>query len=64
MFKESLYAGIGYEYRIKSNLRAYAYANYVFTFTNYFRLDSFNSVNGFKESAMTQGVELIVGIGL
>ncbi len=64
MFKESVYAGIGYEYRIKSNLRAYAYANYVFTFTNYFRLDSFNSVSGLKESAITQGVELIVGIGL
>ena len=64
MFKESVYGGIGYEYKIKPNLRAYVYANYVFTFTNFFNPNLLNSINQQKESAITQSVELIVGIGL
>lgn len=64
MFKESVYGGIGYEYMIKPNLRAYVYANYVFTFTNFFNPNLFNSINQQKERAITQSVELIVGIGL
>lgn len=64
MFKESVYGGIGYEYMIKPNLRAYIYANYVLTFTNFFNPNLFNSINQQKEQAITQSVELIVGIGL
>lgn len=64
MFKESGFGGIGYEYKINPNLRAYVYANYVLTFTNFFAPNSMNSVNLQKESAISQGVELLVGIGL
>ena len=64
MFKESAYGGIGYEFKINPNLRAYIYANYVLTFTNFFAPNSINRVNLQKESALSQGVELLVGIGL
>ena len=64
MFKESAYGGIGYEFKINPNLRAYVYANYVLTFTNFFAPNSSNRVNLEKESALSQGIELLVGIGL
>jgi len=64
MFKESAFGGIGYEFKINPNLRAYVYANYVMTFTNFFAPNSLNSVNLQKESAISQGIELLVGIGL
>ncbi|HNY62445.1 MAG TPA: outer membrane beta-barrel protein [Bacteroidales bacterium] len=63
MFKESLYAGIGYEYKIKNNLRTYCYMNYVFTFTNFFAPNQLN-VYGNAEKALSHGLEFIVGIGL
>ncbi len=64
MFKESLYAGIGYEYKIQHNLRSYFYVNYVFTFTNFFAPNQLNQVSNLPEKALSHGLEFIVGIGL
>lgn len=51
MFKESLFAGFGYEYKIKPNLRTYIYANYVLTFSNFFSPNAVNRVNS-KENTL------------
>ncbi len=45
-FKESVYAGLGFEYSVTSEMRAGIMVNYVHTFTNYFRGrgNAYNSV--------------------
>lgn len=61
--REAVYAGLGLEYIIRDNFRAFFYTNFSHTFTNFFNgKKCANTHSGEKEIAKLNSVEFIVGL--
>lgn len=61
--REAIYAGLGLEYIIRGDFRAFFYANFSHTFTNFFNGQKcWNGISGEKEVAKLNSVEFIVGL--
>ena len=61
--REAIYAGLGLEYIIRGDFRAFFYANFSHTFTNFFNGQKcWNGITGEKEVAKLNSVEFIVGL--
>lgn len=60
--REAIYAGLGLEYIIRGDFRAFFYANFSHTFTNYFNGKVCRTINDEKEIAKLNSVEFIVGL--
>lgn len=57
LFREAGYLGIGLEYIIKNDFRAYFYMNYAYTFTNYFS----KKARSATQDAKLNSVEFVLG---
>jgi hypothetical protein len=62
LFKESIFAGIGFEYVIKRHLRGKLYVNYAQSLNNYFSKNAKNSRTGVQEKAAIGTVEILFGL--
>jgi len=62
LFKESIFAGIGFEYVIKRHLRGKLYVNYAQSLNNYFSKNAKNSRTGVQEKATIGTVEILFGL--
>lgn len=63
LFKESVFAGIGFEYVIKRNLRGKLHINYAQSLNNYFSKNAKNSHNPqIQEKAAIGTVEILLGL--
>lgn len=61
--REAIYAGLGLEYIIRGDFRAFFYANFSHTFTNFFNGQKcWNGISGEREIAKLNSVEFIVGL--
>ena len=63
LFKESVFAGIGFEYVIRRHLRAKFGVNYAQSLNNYFSKNAKNSRTGVQEKAAIGTVEILFGLG-
>jgi len=62
LFKESVFAGIGFEYVIRRHLRAKFGVNYAQSLNNYFSKNAKNSRTGVQEKAAIGTVEILFGL--
>lgn len=62
LFKESVFAGLGFEYVIHNNFKAKFMINYAQSLNNYFKSSATNSYTGVKEEAAIGTVEFLFGI--
>ncbi len=63
LFKESVFAGIGFEYVIRRHFRAKFGVNYAQSLNNYFSKNAKNSRTGVQEKAAIGTVEILFGLG-
>ena len=59
-FRESVYAGLGFEYIIKDNLKVNMFVNYTYTFTNFFNKNAVIRGNE-RMKGNLNGVEILFG---
>lgn len=62
LFKESVFAGLGFEYVIKRHLKGKLYVNYAQSLNNYFSKNAKNSRTGVSEKAAIGTVEILLGL--
>ena len=62
LFKESVFAGLGFEYVIKRHLKGKLYVNYAQSLNNYFSKNAKNSRTQVQEKASIGTVEILLGL--